>query len=83
MGEIRHNNHHQYTASARQGYFWWEVDLTFYVLRVLSWFRIVWDLREPPRHILLAAEPPPSPNAFHPQIGRDFVGNRTSDSWGL
>ena len=48
MGEGWHNNHHYYMASARQGFFWWEVDLTYYVLRVLSWLRIVWDLRQPP-----------------------------------
>jgi hypothetical protein len=57
IGEGWHNNHHHYMASARQGFFWWEVDITFYVLRVLSWFRIVWDLREPPRHVMLGAEP--------------------------
>jgi stearoyl-CoA desaturase (Delta-9 desaturase) len=57
MGEGWHNNHHHYMASARQGFFWWEVDITFYLLRVLSWFRIVWDLREPPRHVMLGAEP--------------------------
>ncbi len=52
MGEGWHNNHHHYMASARQGFFWWEVDLTYYVLRVLSWFRIVWDLRQPPEALL-------------------------------
>jgi stearoyl-CoA desaturase (delta-9 desaturase) len=52
MGEGWHNNHHHYMASARQGFFWWEIDLTYYVLKVLSWFRIVWDLREPPAHLL-------------------------------
>jgi stearoyl-CoA desaturase (Delta-9 desaturase) len=57
MGEGWHNNHHHYMASARQGFFWWEVDITFYLLRVLSWLRIVWDLREPPRHVMLGAEP--------------------------
>ena len=30
--------------------------MTYYVLSVLSWFHIVWDLRAPPRHILLGAE---------------------------
>ena len=40
-------------ASARQGFFWWEVDLTYYALRVLSWFRIVWDLRQPPKTALV------------------------------
>ncbi len=52
LGEGWHNNHHYYMASVRQGFFWWEVDITFYVLRVLSWLRIVWDLRLPPPAIL-------------------------------
>ncbi len=52
MGEGWHNNHHHYMASARQGFFWWEIDLTYYILKVLSWFRIVWDLRQPPAHLL-------------------------------
>ncbi len=56
MGEGWHNNHHYYMASARQGFFWWEVDFTYYALRVLSWFRIVWDLRNPPPQVLLAAK---------------------------
>ena len=53
MGEGWHNNHHHYMASARQGFFWWEVDFTYYILCALSWFHIVWDLRQPPKHILL------------------------------
>jgi len=56
MGEGWHNNHHHYMASARQGFFWWEIDITYYILKVLSWFRIVWDLREPPPYILRPAE---------------------------
>lgn len=52
MGEGWHNNHHHYMASARQGFFWWEIDMTYYILKMLSWFRIVWDLREPPPHLL-------------------------------
>jgi len=54
MGEGWHNNHHHYMAAARQGFFWWEVDLTYYLLKVLSWFRIVWDLRQPTPEALLA-----------------------------
>ncbi|MCG3198686.1 MAG: acyl-CoA desaturase [Candidatus Omnitrophica bacterium] len=51
MGEGWHNNHHRYPASERQGFYWWEIDLTHYILKVLSWFRLVWDLREPPPSI--------------------------------
>ncbi len=52
LGEGWHNNHHHFMAAARQGFFWWEFDGTYYVLKVLSWFRIVWDLRQPPAEIL-------------------------------
>jgi stearoyl-CoA desaturase (delta-9 desaturase) len=56
LGEGWHNNHHYYMASVRQGFFWWEVDVTFYVLRMLSWLGLVWQLRLPPRAILDAGQ---------------------------
>jgi len=52
LGEGWHNNHHAYQASARQGFRWWEYDLTYYALWVLSWLRIVWDLRAPPQALM-------------------------------
>ena len=48
FGEGWHNNHHFYPASARQGFYWWEVDLAYYGLRVLSAVGLVWDLRPVP-----------------------------------
>ena len=48
MGEGWHNNHHAYQSSVRQGFRWWEYDPTFYLLRLLSWCGIVWDLHLPP-----------------------------------
>jgi stearoyl-CoA desaturase (Delta-9 desaturase) len=56
MGEGWHNNHHRYMNSARQGFFWWEVDASYYVLAALSWFGIVWDLHQPPRRLLESSE---------------------------
>jgi len=47
-GEGWHNNHHYYPSSARQGFRWWEVDVTYYVLWLLARLGIVWDLRRPP-----------------------------------
>lgn len=44
LGEGWHNNHHHYAVSARQGFFWWEADVTYYVLVFLSWCGIVKDL---------------------------------------
>lgn len=48
LGEGWHNNHHYYPSSERQGFYWWEIDLAHYALRVLSWAGIVWDLRTHP-----------------------------------
>jgi len=52
LGEGWHNNHHYYMASARQGFYWWEVDITYYTLKVLSWFGFVRELRRVPEKIL-------------------------------
>jgi len=52
MGEGWHNNHHAYQASVRQGFRWWEIDLTFYLLKALSWLRLIWDLKTPPLQVL-------------------------------
>ncbi|RUT01727.1 delta 9 acyl-lipid fatty acid desaturase [Dulcicalothrix desertica PCC 7102] len=51
LGEGWHNNHHYYPASERQGFYWWEIDVTHYILKLLSWLRIVWDLKTPPRKV--------------------------------
>ena len=45
MGEGWHNNHHHFMSSVRQGIRWWEIDLTYYVLIVLSWLGIARELR--------------------------------------
>jgi stearoyl-CoA desaturase (delta-9 desaturase) len=52
MGEGWHNNHHAYQASVRQGFRWWEIDPTFYILKALSWTGLVWDLKSPPEAVL-------------------------------
>jgi hypothetical protein len=51
-GEGWHNNHHYYQSSANQGFRWWEVDLTYYVLRMLDAVGLIWDLRRPPREVV-------------------------------
>ena len=52
LGEGWHNNHHAYQRSTRQGFRWYEFDPTFYVLKALSWLRLVWDLGEPPEDVV-------------------------------
>ena len=50
-GEGWHNNHHRYPWSARQGFRWWQVDVTYYVLRVFAWLGVVHDLRPVPAEV--------------------------------
>lgn len=51
FGEGWHNNHHHYPSSVRQGFYWWELDLTYYCLRVLAALGIIWDLKSIPASV--------------------------------
>jgi stearoyl-CoA desaturase (Delta-9 desaturase) len=53
LGEGFHNNHHYYPASERQGFYWWELDVTHYCLKALAWCQVVWNLQTPPDRILI------------------------------
>ena len=57
MGEGWHNNHHHYQVAARQGFRWWEIDGTYYVLRALAAAGLVWDLHGVPNHIVADESP--------------------------
>ncbi len=48
LGEGWHNNHHHFQSSARQGFYWWEIDISYYIIRTLAALGIVWDLRGVP-----------------------------------
>jgi stearoyl-CoA desaturase (delta-9 desaturase) len=52
LGEGWHNNHHHYAISACQGFYWWELDITYYLLVCMSWLGIIWDLRGVPQHVI-------------------------------
>jgi stearoyl-CoA desaturase (delta-9 desaturase) len=52
MGEGWHNNHHHYMASANQGFFWWEVDGSYYLIRLFQMLGLVWEVRTPPRKVI-------------------------------
>jgi stearoyl-CoA desaturase (delta-9 desaturase) len=78
MGEGWHNNHHYYQRSVRQGFFWWEIDLTYYVLRAMAAVGLVWDLHAPPRHVrdaykVKAPEPAELPVAAEAEPIASFV----------
>ena len=55
FGEGWHNNHHHFPGSARQGFRWWEIDITWYGLRALQALRIVHDLKPVPAAVMARA----------------------------
>jgi stearoyl-CoA desaturase (delta-9 desaturase) len=48
LGEGWHNNHHQHMGCTRQGFYWWEIDITYYILKMLSLCGVIWDLKPVP-----------------------------------
>lgn len=71
FGEGWHNNHHHYESSTRQGFRWWQVDLTYYGLVALSWIGVVWDLRVPPPAVVAGAQRPR--RTVVERVARDLV----------
>ena len=55
-GEGWHNNHHRYQRSARNGFYWWEYDLTWYTIRAMAALGLAWNLHPVPRRIYREAE---------------------------
>ena len=51
LGEGWHNNHHRYPHSVRQGFRAREIDITYYGLKIMSWFGLIWDLKPVPQRI--------------------------------
>jgi len=50
-GEGWHNNHHRYQRAARNGFYWWELDLTWYTIRLMKALGLAWDVRSVPERI--------------------------------
>ncbi len=55
MGEGWHNNHHWAPQSAAQGFHWWEVDASFYLLWLGERLGLVKGLHRRPKHFRAAA----------------------------
>jgi stearoyl-CoA desaturase (delta-9 desaturase) len=52
LGEGWHNNHHRYQSATRNGFYWWEIDPTYYLLKGLSWTGLIWGLKAVPKSVL-------------------------------
>lgn len=61
LGEGWHNNHHYYQSAARQGFRWYEIDITYYILKGLAAVGIVWDLKAPPAEVVANVRRLPRP----------------------
>jgi stearoyl-CoA desaturase (delta-9 desaturase) len=69
LGEGWHNNHHRYQSATRNGFYWWEIDPTYYGLKLLSWTGFIWGLKPVPQSIYDEAER----NAHHDTVRRFSV----------
>lgn len=56
LGEGWHNNHHRCPYAEAQGLYWWEIDISHYILKGLSAVGLVWDLQKAPNTIYEEAE---------------------------
>ncbi|MBN1478599.1 acyl-CoA desaturase [Candidatus Sumerlaeota bacterium] len=52
LGEGWHNNHHHFPGSTRQGFYWWEIDITHWLLWLLSKTGIIWRMHPVPERAL-------------------------------
>jgi len=52
LGEGWHNNHHRYQSATRNGFYWWELDPTYYGLKALAWTGLIWGLKAVPPAVL-------------------------------
>ena len=55
LGEGWHNNHHRYPASTRQGFYWWEIDMSYLLLWFMSQIGLVSSMRPVPVQVMQEA----------------------------
>ena len=56
LGEGWHNNHHRYPISTRQGFYWWELDLSYFALWLMSRLGLVYSMRPVPAQVMLESK---------------------------
>ena len=55
MGEGWHHNHHAFPTSARHGLWWWQVDVSYWIIRAMSGLRLAWNVKSPTAQAIAAA----------------------------
>jgi stearoyl-CoA desaturase (delta-9 desaturase) len=56
LGEGWHNNHHRFMNSTRQGFYWWEIDISYYILCGMNAVGLIWDMKRPPASVYKEAK---------------------------
>jgi stearoyl-CoA desaturase (delta-9 desaturase) len=54
LGEGWHNNHHAFPTSARHGLRWWQLDISYLVIRAMALVGLARDIRTPSRDRIAA-----------------------------
>lgn len=62
FGEAFHNNHHRYSESCRQGITWWEIDISYYAIKILEKLGIIFNLRTFPTSVIAEGTAKSSPH---------------------
>jgi hypothetical protein len=57
FGEGWHNNQHAFPRSAFHGLRWWQFDLSAYIIRLLEWSGLAWNVCRVPAERLAARNP--------------------------
>jgi stearoyl-CoA desaturase (Delta-9 desaturase) len=79
LGEGWHNNHHYYQSATNQGFYWWEIDISYYILKALSWVGLVHGIRNPPPEALTSNRVTDhydvgmAPNVVHAAVARSVA----------
>jgi stearoyl-CoA desaturase (Delta-9 desaturase) len=79
LGEGWHNNHHHHPGSTRQGFYWWEIDPTYWILRVMARLGLVWDLRPVPARVYQQARHASRPRSRRRSSGAARHGHAADD----
>jgi stearoyl-CoA desaturase (delta-9 desaturase) len=53
LGEGWHNTHHAFPTSARHGLRWWEIDVSYWVIRALASVGLAWNIKLPSKQAIM------------------------------
>ena len=71
VGEGWHNNHHRYQRAARNGFYWWEFDPTWYIIRAMAAVGLAWNIQLVPERIYKEARVRSTTRSVRPRPAAD------------